>query len=137
MRIATPRRNEPKREMRWERWATAGHVKNWAREVTEKIKPTSVVEALNSSFMYKGKKGPKQPVIVADHAILAQRKARKAKKEAWVGGGGLSMVLATTAVAGVGGRGGGRSLGTLLARSGFSLALPARTLNCMGLGWCS
>lgn len=84
-------------------------------EVTEKIRPTSVVEALNSSFMYKGKKGPKQPVMVALHVMVPQRKARKAQKEAWVDGGGLSMVQATAAVAGVGGSGGGRSLGRLLA----------------------
>jgi len=37
--------------MRWERWATMGQVTNWTMEVTEKIKPTIVVEALNSSCM--------------------------------------------------------------------------------------
>jgi len=51
IRMATPRRSVPRREMRWERWATMGQVTNWTMEVTEKIKPTIVVEALNSSCM--------------------------------------------------------------------------------------
>lgn len=139
MRMATPRRSVPRREMRWERWATRGQVKNWTREVTLKIKPTKVVEALNSSFMYKGKKGPKQLVMVADHVMAPHRKARKAQKEE-AAGGGFVMVVLMVVVPGVGGRGGGRSLGRLLACPGSSSLPPmaSGTPACsgLGLGWC-
>ena len=68
---------------------TKGQVTNCMSASTEKHSPISVVEALNFSFMYRGKKGPRQVVTVADQATHVMRKARRAWTEggAEMGGG--------------------------------------------------
>jgi len=66
---------------------TKGQVTNCINASTEKHRPISVVEALKFSFMYSGKKGPRQVVTVALQATHVIRKARRA-----LAGGGAGII---------------------------------------------